>query len=139
MKKITKKDMQDATQETALALNSPSGMISMEEFLMVDGEMFGGLNILRLGVGQAAGPFTISKIEHDLKLSKKIKGTTSRYTAKDSKGVEIGLPVAASFVAKCIAANVALGDVLYVARGDDYTSEYGRDDCQSYSIKLIRA
>ena len=140
--KISKTDLADMNADLSPAVqqNVPnSSAMTMEEFLKADGETFGGLNILRLGVGQAAGKFTVTKVEKGVKLSKKIKGTTDRYTARTVDGLEIGMPVSASFVDKARAAKLAVGDVIAVLRGDDYESKFGRGDCHSYSIKVFKS
>lgn len=113
-----------------------SEAIELSEFLKIEGETFGGANFLQLPVGGAAGPFTLAKIERDVKLSDKIAGTTDRYTATTADGMEIGMPVSRSFVDKAVRANLAVGDVFYVARGEDYTSSHGREDCHSYILKI---
>lgn len=106
------------------------------------GEVFAGLNILKLEIGQVGGPFTLTKILRNQELGvstgKKKKKPVDVYVADHNK-MEIRMPVAASFVGKARDCKLAVGDTFLVRRDPDYTSkEYGSKECKSYSINITK-
>lgn len=104
------------------------------------GEVLAGLNILKLNVGEVAGPFVLKKILLAQKLGTG-KGADKRKPVdvyvSEFNGQEIRMPVSASFVGKAKDANLAVGDTFLVRRDADYTSkEYGSRECKSYSLNV---
>lgn len=103
------------------------------------GETFAGLNILKLEVGQVGGPFVLAKINRDSEIGKgkgKKKKPVDVYVAVHN-GLEIRMPIAASFVGKAKDCKLTEGDKFLVRRDPDYTSkEYGTKECKSYSINI---
>lgn len=106
------------------------------DFDNAQGESFVGLNLLKLNVGQADGPFVVESItmkefgkgsrKNDLPQMVARKGTTP-YT----------MPIAASFIARMEDAKLAKGDTFLLKRTEDYTSQDGTEGCQSFIIKVI--
>lgn len=113
-------------------LNQNTGI----DFDKAEGESFVGLNLLKLNVGQADGPFVVESItmkefgkgsrKNELPQMVARKGTTP-YT----------MPIAASFIARTEDAKLAKGDTFLLKRTEDYTSQDGTEGCQSYIIKVI--
>lgn len=99
------------------------------------GESFVGLNLLKLQVNQADGPFVVESItmkkfgtgtrQKELPQVVGIKGSTP-YT----------MPISASFIARMEDAGLKKGDSFLIKRTDDYTSSEGTENCQSYIIKV---
>lgn len=113
--------------------------IDASAFDQMEGEVFAGLNILKLNPGQAAGPITIKNILLNQKLGKdsaaKKRKPVDVYVGEFNKA-EIRLPVAASFLGKMKDAAVGVGDVIAIKRGDDYTSQF-KTRGASYELKVI--
>lgn len=120
-------------------LKTGSVMIDASAFQQLGGETYEGLNILKLNPGQAAGPILIKDILMNQKLGKdsaaKKRKPVDVYVG-DFNGQTLRLPVAASFVAKCKEAKVAVGDTIAIMRGDDYTSQF-KTRGASYVLKVI--
>jgi len=105
------------------------------DFDGAQGEAFVGLNLLKLNVGQADGPFVVQSIElkkfgkgnrvNEIPQMVALKGSTP-YT----------MPIAASFIQRMEDANLAKGDTFLLKRTDDYTSQDGTEGCQSYIVKV---
>jgi hypothetical protein len=116
-------------------------------FDAAEGEVFSGLNLLKLEVGEADGPFIITEVLPDQILNDKYTKGVDVYIGKrcDRNGVALGtaaairLPASASFAQKCRDdAKLAIGDVIAVARDADYTSKAGREDCKAYAVKVFK-
>jgi hypothetical protein len=104
-----------------------------------EGELFAGLNILRLKEGQAAGPFTVKEILKDQR-----PGTNKKwepvdiYVALQGK-VEVRMPISAAFVSKAKAAGLKEGDEFMVKRVADYDAKkHGKKGCADYLLKILR-
>ena len=87
------------------------------------GETFTGLNILKIDVGQVAGPFLLTKIlrNQDLGGKGKKKKPVDVFVATHN-GLEIRMPISASFVGKAKDCKLAEGDTFLVRRDPDYRS-----------------
>lgn len=117
-----------------------------DSFNKMGGETFAGLNVLKLLPGQAAGPFTLKTILLNQKLGDDVKGEKKKkpvdvYVAVDAENTEVRMPVAASFVGKAKDANLAVGDVFAVLRGENYKTKFdgknGEPRGASYALKII--
>jgi hypothetical protein len=93
------------------------------------GEVFAGLNILKLKPGQAAAGLVIAKIGVQIVKGRgKEKGKTREipsYAAKAPDGIEYRLPLNRSFVDKMVEAKVKVGDTVTVIAEDEYVSKDG--------------
>jgi hypothetical protein len=137
-KSITKADLADMAEETALALPGKA-VLSAEDFLRAKGRTYGGSNILHLAVGQAAGPIVITEIgtiEVDDPAKKGRKKELPHYRGT-CEGIEVSLPIATSFLTAAEKAGLEPGSKILILRREDYTSSQGRENCQAYSIKVI--
>ena len=115
---------------------NPNPNASGVDFDNAQGEAFVGLNLLKLNVGQADGPFVVKTIElkkfgkgnrvNEIPQMVAMKGSTP-YT----------MPIAASFIARMEDASLAKGDTFLLKRTEDYTSQDGTEGCQSYIIKVL--
>lgn len=103
-------------------------------------EVYTGLNILKLKVGETAGVFTLVKILKNQVLgglSAKRKTKPVDVYVATFEGREIRMPIAASFTGKARDSKLAEGDKFMVRRADDYTSkEFGTRNCASYEIAI---
>lgn len=106
-------------------------------FQKTQGELFAGLNILKLKAGEAAGPFILKNILLQQKLGKDKKMKPVDVYVADHDGLELRMPAAASFIGKAKDSNLGVGDTFLVYRDEqDYTSNFGKKDCASYQIKV---
>lgn len=116
-------------------------------FNNLGGETFAGLNILKLLPGQAAGPFTLTKILPNQKLGDDDGGKKGKkkpvdvYVAVDDDKTEVRMPVAASFVGKAKDAKLAVGDTFAVMRGENYKTKFDGKNSEprgaSYLLKIL--
>ena len=124
---------------TAEQVKSGTVFMDADAFRSMKGETFAGLNILKLEPGKAAGPITIKDVLLNQKLGKdsaaKKRKPVDVYVGEHD-GVQIRLPVAASFVAKMKDAKVKVGDVIAILRGEDYTSQF-KTRGASYELKVL--
>jgi hypothetical protein len=138
-KKKTNQAIDTGATVTKEALKKGSVMIDASSFDELEGETFAGLNILKLTPGQAAGPITITQILLNQKLGKdaasKKRKPVDVYCGQFN-GIQMRLPVAASFVAKAKEANVSVGDVIALKREADYQSQF-KTTGASYVLKVI--
>lgn len=140
MSKITKEDMRVAVPGGALAVKIDRAMFDSAE-----GEVFAGLNILKLKVGEADGPFVFKLLTPPRFLNAKYKDPiqTGVCVRCDMQGKvsgsaqDVQLPASASMGQKIFDAKLAPGDVFAIAREADYTSKQGRDDCNAYIVKVF--
>lgn len=120
-------------------VKSGTVFIDASAFDSMAGETFAGLNILKLNPNQAAGPITIKDILLNQRLGKdsaaKKRKPVDVYVGEHN-GVQIRLPVAASFVQKAKDAKLTVGDVIAIKRGADYTSQF-KTRGASYELKVI--
>jgi hypothetical protein len=134
--KITKTDLSKGVELTTVPL-APGFKMDLAAFNAMEGELFAGLNILKLQPGTADGPFTITAVLKAQQLNKKLKSKVDVYVAKrDGKGAEIRMPASKGFVMKAADAKLKVGDTFAVARGDDYDSKF-KTKGQSYQIKVL--
>lgn len=139
------------TPGTQIATLAPSGQIVKMDRSMFDsaeGEVFAGLNLLKLEVGEADGPFILTEVMEDQILNEKYTKGVDVYVGKrcDANGNTIGtspalrMPASASFAQKCRDdAKLALGDIFAVARDANYKSKnFDRDDCKAYAVKVFK-
>ncbi len=114
---------------------NPTPAASGVDFDNIQGESFVGLNLLKLEVNQADGPFVIQSVAmkkfgegsraKELPQVIALKGNTP-YT----------MPIAASFVARFEDASIGKGDSFVLKRTNDYTSQEGTEGCHSYILKV---
>lgn len=105
----------------------------------LDGEVFAGLNILRLKEGEVGGPFVLKEILEKQKLGTSAKRKPVDVYVAMSNNVEIRMPVAAGFVTKAKAAKLSEGDEFWVRRVEDYVAKkFGKNNCASYEIKVTK-
>ena len=94
-----------------------------------EGEVFAGLNVLKLSPGQAAAGLVIAKIGTQVVKGRgKEKGKTREipsYSATAPDGNEYRLPLNRSFVDKAVEAKVAVGDEITLIAEDEYVSKDG--------------
>ncbi len=121
------------TQLTAMKMTAA-------DFAAMGGEAYQGLNILKLQPGEGAGPFKLVKILPEQKLGKGSAASKRKpvdvYVAADGSGVEIRMPVAASFVGKAKDASLAVGDTFAVLRTEDYESQF-KTKGAGYALRVI--
>ena len=105
------------------------------DFDNIQGESFVGKNILSLAIGQADGPFKVVRIEPtEFKKGKDIK--TINVVICEKGTTEVRMPIAGSFMSKATEADLKVGDVIYVKRGENFVAkDFGTQDCKSYLIK----
>jgi hypothetical protein len=144
---ITLRDLREGVQNTAGGDIGPGGMkIVSEAFDNLTGEIYAGLNIVKLEPGEAAGPFRLLRIDRDVEIArpgKKKNGTpgkVDKYVGEHLafKGREAQMPIAASFLGKCDDSKLAVGDIFAFRRGENYTDKtYGQKNCQSFELKVL--
>lgn len=117
--------------------------MDLSEFNRVEAvESYLGLNVLTLEINEAAGPLVITAIAKNFKpksaKAKKMKNNRPlvKYSATDADGNAVELPFSASFQEKAEKAKLSVGDVIAIARGEDYEAN-GRDDCNSFQLKVL--
>jgi hypothetical protein len=141
---ITKDDLNE--MKSALAVPSSSVPASLtltsSAFDSLGGEVFAGLNILKLSQGEAAGPFRFLKQvnqEMPAKGKKKAETVVCNVVAHLSfPNREIRLPLSASLSAKIDDAALKAGDVIAVRRVADYVSKnFAGQNCQGYELRVL--
>ncbi len=139
MSKITKEQLKLAAVSSTTALTMDRSMFDSAE-----GELFAGLNIIKLEVGAAAGLFVFKELTPPRFLNDKFKKPIQTGVVQkcDKNGVPSGpdwaLPASASMTQKVFDAKIAPGDVFAIARENDYTSKQGREDCKAYIVKVFK-
>jgi hypothetical protein len=94
-------------------------------FDQTEGEVYAGLNILKLEKGEAAGPFALREIK-----SAQLLGKPPKKGAKDTRkpvdvyvadfsGREVRMPIAAAFTMKAKDAKLSPGDTFLVRRSSE--------------------
>lgn len=120
----TKTETKGISREMLKSFIVDAGTISRDA-----GEVFAGLNVLKLKPGQAAAGLVIAKIGVQVVKGRgKEKGKTREipsYAAKAPDGVEYRLPLNRSFVDKMVEAKVKVGDTVTVIAEDEYVSKEG--------------
>lgn len=116
---------------------------SMAAFAALTTEVFFGMQILKLKIGESAGPFRLNQVLEDQDCTpagaKKKFDPVDVYVGKDEQGLEIRMPIAASFIGKAVDSKLALGDEFHVMRLPDYTSKnYSKENCQSYALAITK-
>jgi hypothetical protein len=106
------------------------------DFDNAQGEAFVGLNLLKLNVGQADGPFVVDSITLKEFGKGSRKNEIPQMVAKKGS-TPYTMPIAASFIARMEDAKLAKGDTFLLKRTEDYTSQDGTEGCQSYIIKVL--
>jgi hypothetical protein len=137
----------DAEQVATITATGQIAKLDRAAFDAAEGEVYAGLNLLKLEIGQADGPFILTEVLADQHLNDKFKSGVDVYVAKrcDRNGAPVAstatvrMPASASFAQKCRDdAKLAIGDVFAVARDADYSSRQGRDDCKAYALKVFK-
>lgn len=126
--------------KSASTVPSTGGFVmSASAFDDVDGEVYAGLNILKLKEGEAAGPLVLKEIKLRQQLgTDKSRKPVDVYIAAFNK-TEMRMPVAASFVQKAKDAKLSIGEVFYLKRSEDYVAKkFGKAKCAAYELKVIR-
>lgn len=130
------------------ALDVPSSSVpasltlTSSAFDSLGGEVFAGLNILKLSQGEAAGPFRFLKQvnqEMPAKGKKKAETVVCNVVAHLSfPNREIRLPLSASLASKIDDAALKVGDVIAVRRVADYVSKnFAGQNCQGYELRVL--
>ena len=128
----------------ASASLTPGRTLSREQFAALQGEKAHGINIIKLEVGSGAGPFILVEILKDQDLSPSTGGKKKKmepvdvYVATDSDGLQVRMPVAASFVAKAKEHDLAAGDEFSIFRDADYKSKAWGTRGQSYLLTITK-
>lgn len=129
----------DETKITKEQIRTGGVFMDMSSFNQQKGETYAGLNILKLNPNEAAGPITIKDILLNQKLGKdgaaKKRKPVDVYVG-EHEGITLRLPVAASFIAKAKEAKLSIGDVIAVARGEDYKSQFNTRGA-TYLLKVL--
>jgi hypothetical protein len=138
VEKITKADLSVASVSTVPA----SVKLTSSAFDTMGGEVFSGLNILKLAEGEAAGPFRFLKTVQQTMPAKGKKPAedVTCYVAEHLSfpGREIRLPISASLVKKCEDAKLTEGDIIAVRRSGDYVSKnFAGQKCQGFDLRVI--
>ena len=130
-----------SSELAAPASNSVGIKITGSAFDALGGEVYSGLNILKLAEGEAAGPFRFLKtVTQEMPAKgKKPAQSVLCYVAEHVvyPGREIRLALAASFVKKCEDAALKKGDIIAVRRGGDYVDKTYRQTCQGFDLKVM--
>ncbi len=137
---MAKKNSKAAGTENAGLTDEKKNAMGVESFNFDDaeGETFAGLNIVKLKAGEADGPFVLKEILPNQKLgtNKKMKPVDVYVGTK--AGVQVRMPIAASFTQKAKDAKLAVGDTFAVKRDADYIAKkYGKQNCASYQLKVL--
>lgn len=107
------------------------------------GEVFSGMNVLKLQPGQAAQGMVIAKIGIQIVKGRgKEKGKKREipsYAAKAPDGTEYRLPLNRSFVDKAVEAKLAVGDTITLIAEDAYVSKDGNKGMGFSLIVTARA
>lgn len=116
---------------------------SMAAFAALTTEVFFGMQIIKLKVGEAAGPFILLKILEKQDCTpagaKKKFDPVDVYIGKDEQGLEIRMPISASFIGKAVDSKLSPGDEFHIMRQPDYTSKnYSKENCQSYALAITK-
>ena len=111
--------------------------MDISSFRTQKGEKLAGLNIIKLGLNEAAGPLVLARILLNQKLNPKYKETVDVYIATDSEGGEWRAPASASFVTKAKESKLSIGDTFAILRSDDYISKLNSKACQSYELTIM--
>lgn len=136
MAKATKEKPSEENQKASMARGV--FILPGNAFDEHDGEVFQGLNILKLEVNETAGIFTLKKILFNQKLGKSDKRKPVDVYVAEFNKQEIRMPISASFIGKVKDAKLAVGDTFLVRRDADYSSkEHGTKNCKSYSLKVM--
>jgi hypothetical protein len=137
---VKQRNIKMATKTTKAQLQSGTVFMDATAFNNLGGEVYAGLNIVKLNPGQAAGPFKITEILFNQDLGstgKKKKKPVDVYCATDATGTAVRLPVAASLTQKLKDAKVGVGDSIAIMRGDDYTSKVYGTKGASYELRVV--
>lgn len=138
VEKITKADLSPAV----VSDNIPASVkLTSGAFDTLGGEIFSGLNILKLAEGEAAGPFRFLKTaiqKMPAKGNKPAQDVTCYVTEHLSfPGREIRLPIAAAFTKKCEDARLVAGDIIALRRTGDYIDKGFGQKCQGFDLRVI--
>ncbi len=123
---------------------SGSYVMDMGAFETADGKLFAGLNILKLEIGQAAGPFKLLEILKDQNLNKKKalkKGEKPNLVdiyVGEFNGTPVRMPAGASFLMKAKESKLKVGDIFAVKRGNDYKNNFSTDS-KSWELKVLNS
>lgn len=114
--------------------NSATPLVNVADFHNAEGQTFGRGNILKLEIGQAAGPFAYKGTrEIDTEL-----GKTDAHVGTDMRGTDWGLPLAASFVSQVEDGGLKAGDQFLVLREADVKKRKGKGKGNPMSIYRIK-
>lgn len=109
----------------------------------LQGETFAGLNVLKLAVGQTAGPLVVTRVLRDVPVSRKSKKekgekvrNVDKYFATAPNKTEYAMPISASFVLRAREAKLDVGDTFFLRRGKDYKNPAFANKGASYELKI---
>lgn len=141
---VTRDDLKNMSSALVVPTSSAPASLTLTSsaFDSLGGEVFAGLNILKLSQGEAAGPFRFLKaVEQDMpaKGKKKAETVICNVVAHLSfPNREIRLPLSASLSAKIDDAALKAGDVIAVRRVADYVSKnFAGQNCQGYELRVL--
>ena len=137
---LTRADLKAGAAE--LSTVPASLTLTSSAFDSLGGEVFAGLNILKLAQGDAAGPFRYIKSvgqEMPAKGKKKAEMVVCHVACHLAfPNREIRLPLAASLASKIDDASLKAGDVFAVRRVSDYVSKnFAGQNCQGYELRVL--
>lgn len=135
--------MKKTTNLAPAVANTSGYKIDASAFDSLSGEKFLGLNIIKLEIGEAGGPFVLIGILKDQNLSKKVKlkkGQKPKLVdvyVGSHNGSEIRMPASASFVEKAKSSRLAVGDTFAIKRVANYPNPHGGKDGQGFELIII--
>lgn len=122
--------------------DQPAGIkLTSGAFDALGGEIFSGLNILKLAEGEAAGPFSyLRSVQQEIPAKGKRKASvvTVHVAAHLSYPArEVRMPIAAAFLGKAEDAKLTEGDVFAVRRSGDYIDKNYGQKCQGFELRVL--
>jgi hypothetical protein len=136
---------QKYTLDAIEGLSDMPRVVDESIFDSIEGEIFSGLDLLKLKQNQASAPMVYLRKLPAREISKKYPGKlveTSVAQRVNEAGLPIGgeiqLPASTALIMKIDEAKLKAGDIFAIKRVEDYTSRAGRTDCQAYVLKVIK-
>lgn len=142
---ITKEELTTGASTSSTIVPASAGSVQIKitssAFDALGGEVYSGLNILKLAEGEAAGPFRFIKTVQQTMPAKKNKPAedVTCYVGEHISfpGREIRLPIATAFTKKCEDAGLKPGDVIAVRRAGDYIDKTWKQVCQGFDLRVL--
>lgn len=141
---LSRADLAEQTGENspAVVTTSPASIkLTSSAFDTLGGEVFAGLNILKLAEGEAAGPFSyLRSVEQEIPAKGKRKASVVTVHVAEHlsfPGREVRMPIAAAFLGKADDAKLGAGDVFAVRRSGDYIDKNYGQKCQGFELRVL--